>query len=477
MKKSFQIFFFFLFVFVHGSTLQAQIQRTYHWYFGGGAGIVFSSGQAVADTNGQVNTWDGCTTISDTDGSLLFYTDGSTVWNKNHLIMQNGTGLMGHWSSHQNSVIVPKPLNSRIYYIFTTDAQENNFQNGLRYSIVDMSLNNGLGAVISKNILLVAPTHEQLAATFHSNCEDIWVITHKRNEEKFYAFLVTANGVSSTPVITEIGNAVELLWGCFGFKISPNGKKIVSGNFWDWVNTGVLDTVELYNFNTSTGILSDRIALTADTGNLIFSFSPDNNKLYVSGGNYIYSLYQFDLTANNINSSKQIVTPLNPYIYTYDAQFSPTDNKIYLTRANTDSLAIIHNPNASGAAANFEDVAFSLNGKQCMSSFPNFISSYFDTDSTGCFFSSVQDNLLKISNISVYPNPVLNSKQITIKIKNKMINKINFFTITGKEVITKTAYMQNEITLDLQDIPSGIYILKLTTENKTETKKIVIQNE
>jgi len=231
------------------TTVHAQPQRTYHWYFGGGAGIDFSSGQAVADTNGQVNTWDGCATMSDENGNLLFYTDGSTVWNRNHQIMPNGTGLMGHWSSHQNSLIVPKPKDPRIYYIFTTDAWENNFQNGLRYSVVDMSLDNGLGAVTTKNILLVAQTHEQLAATYHANCKDIWVITHKRDEEKFYAYLVTENGVSTTPVITEIGNAAELPYGCSGFKISPNGEKIVSANYWDWYNSSISDTLELYHFN------------------------------------------------------------------------------------------------------------------------------------------------------------------------------------------------------------------------------------
>ena len=217
MKKTLQILFLSI---ICSSILHAQIQRTYHWYFGDHAGIDFSSGTAVADTNGQVNTWDGCSSISDETGNLLFYTDGSTVWNKNHAVMQNGTGLWGHWSSHQNSLIVPKPLSQFIYYIFTTDAWENNFVHGLCYSVVDMTLDGGFGAVTNKNILLVAPTNEQLQATYHKNCRDIWVITHKRNQEKFYAYLVTAQGISA-PVISTIGNATGLLWGCSGFKISP----------------------------------------------------------------------------------------------------------------------------------------------------------------------------------------------------------------------------------------------------------------
>ena len=49
------------------------------WYFGRNAGIDFSAGNPTALTNGQLNTFEGCSTISDKDGNLLFYSDGSTV--------------------------------------------------------------------------------------------------------------------------------------------------------------------------------------------------------------------------------------------------------------------------------------------------------------------------------------------------------------------------------------------------------------
>ena len=43
---------------------------------------------------------------------LLFYTDGMTVYNKNHVIMPNGNFLTGHSSSSQSGVIVKKPGSS-----------------------------------------------------------------------------------------------------------------------------------------------------------------------------------------------------------------------------------------------------------------------------------------------------------------------------------------------------------------------------
>jgi hypothetical protein len=63
------------------------------WYFGATAGLDFMGPPTIL-TNGMMNPWEGCASISDAAGNLLFYTDGLSVWNKTHVIMANGTGLM-----------------------------------------------------------------------------------------------------------------------------------------------------------------------------------------------------------------------------------------------------------------------------------------------------------------------------------------------------------------------------------------------
>jgi hypothetical protein len=74
--------------------------------------------------------------------------------------MANGYGLLGNRSSTQSAIIVPKPRNPYVYYIFTVDepnelnADETTSMtgtpnNGLNYSQVDMRLNNGLGDIVS----------------------------------------------------------------------------------------------------------------------------------------------------------------------------------------------------------------------------------------------------------------------------------------------------------------------------------------
>ena len=135
------------------------------WYFGQNAGLDFNSGSPVALTNGQLNTLEGCATISTSSGELIFYTDGVTVFNKNHTIMVNGTGLLGHSSSTQSATIVPKPGSSNMFYIFTTDNEHD--PDGFRYSIVDMSLDSGNGAItVDKNILVYTPTTESLGVEY-----------------------------------------------------------------------------------------------------------------------------------------------------------------------------------------------------------------------------------------------------------------------------------------------------------------------
>ena len=92
-----------------------------NWYFGQRAGITFNTTPPTALTDGMLDTLEGCTTISDATGNLLFYTDGSNIYTRNHTIMQNGTGLKGDFSSTTSALIVPQPNTPGIYIIFTVD--------------------------------------------------------------------------------------------------------------------------------------------------------------------------------------------------------------------------------------------------------------------------------------------------------------------------------------------------------------------
>src|SRR6187549_144232 len=95
-------------------------QQTNIWYFGDHAGIDFNGGSPVAVTNGSLDTYEGCASICNSTGALLFYTDGVTVYDASHNVMQYGNGLFGNSSSTQSALVIPFPGNPNNYYIFTT---------------------------------------------------------------------------------------------------------------------------------------------------------------------------------------------------------------------------------------------------------------------------------------------------------------------------------------------------------------------
>jgi len=345
------------------------------WYFGKYAGLDFNSGSPVALTNGQLNTDEGCATLSNAAGQLLFYTDGITVYNRNHQIMANGTGLMGHPSSTQSATIVPLPGSPTLYYIFTIDAVGG--ANGFRYSIVDLSLNGGLGAVTSnKNVLIYTPTCEKISIIKHANDVDFWVLTHGWGNNQFKAHLLTASGLNSTPITSSIGAVVNINIGggnAQGYmKIAPDGSKLAL------CHSTEMGIVELFNFNNFTGVITNHQQIFAEPGELYgVEFSPNSEVLYISNvflssGN---SLYQFDLNASNITNSK-VVLYHGTEIYPGALQLGP-DGKIYVAQHTRNKLGRIGNPDQVGFACGFQVDAVDLGGKLSKGGLPTFNQSFF----------------------------------------------------------------------------------------------------
>ncbi len=348
------------------------------WYFGSRAGLDFNSGVPVAITNGRMNTLEGCATISDANGDLLFYTDGSDIWNRNHEIMINGTGLNGDNSSTNSAIIIPKP-NSSIYYIFTVDSAGDS--DGLQYSEVDMDGDGGLGAVTSiKNILLYTPVTEKLTAVKGCNDDCIWVITHKFNSSEFLAYKITDAGINISPVISNTGTFVDSGEMTIGaIKASPKGDKLA-------VARNSLN-VELFDFDAETGNVSNPMILQNYGSNYGVEFSPNGDLLY-TGFVFGKGLFQFNLNAGNEDDIMTSRVEISNEMH-YGALQLAVDGKIYIATRNSNYLSVINSPNNLGHSCNYQTNAVYLSGKRSMLGLPPFIQSYFnvgvfDHDNT-CF--------------------------------------------------------------------------------------------
>lgn len=316
----------------------AQKEATF-WYFGKNAGLDFTTSQPQALSNATMDTPEGCATISDKDGNLLFYTNGVSVWNKQHQLMANGQGLFGHPSSTQAALIVPAPGSGTLYYIFTTDAQENNYANGCRYSLVDMSRNNGNGEVISKNTLLLGTSSERIAAVRQLNNRDVWVVLHDYASRQYKAYLLTAGGIAPAPVVSNDGIAVadsaSLPVGAL--KISPNGKKMAMSSH--------RNNVYIYDFDIRTGRVSNPIPLFAFNTKRSFygiEFSPASKFLYVSDK---FQLSQFYIPAGLGISNTN--TPVMGGSNMGMLQLAP-NGKIYTAHSQASLVSEIRYPDSLG---------------------------------------------------------------------------------------------------------------------------------
>ncbi|PKQ45181.1 T9SS type B sorting domain-containing protein [Confluentibacter flavum] len=378
------------------STLAFSQQEASNWYFGDHAGLKFHpDGSVTPLSDGKLKTNEGCASLSNSNGDLLFYTDGLTIWNKNHQVMPNGTGLMGHSSSTQSATIVPKPGSSNLFYVFTLDYEVH--PNGFRYSIVDINLDGGLGAVTSdKNVLIYTPSDEKLSIVKHKNGVDFWVVTHGWNSNTFYSYLLSSSGLSASPVPSNVGlfvgGSAENVWGYM--KISPDGSKLAICH--------ALQNFELLDFDNATGLVSNPLVLRTGDGMYGVEFSTNSAVLYLSVTNPSpYKVIQYDLTSSNIVGSA--FTTLIPSIFPCALQLGP-NGKIYIAEYGKLKLGVINNPNTIGAGCDLQMDAVDLAGRMCNMGLPPFVSSFFFNPeiqlTNSCSNQSTQFTLTATQNIT-----------------------------------------------------------------------------
>ncbi|MFK5880288.1 MAG: T9SS type B sorting domain-containing protein [Flavobacteriaceae bacterium] len=351
------------------------------WYFGANSGLDFSNCDPVPLTDGMLNNTEGCSSISNAYGELLFYSDGVTVWNKNHEVMTSN--LLGHRSSSQSALIIPHPGNYYQYLLFVTSTNgvfPDMSSPDFNYYTIDMTENNGLGGLLGGPTNLAgnrkAAWSEKIAAVKGNFVRTSWVVSYAKDE--FYAYRVTESGVSGVPVKSLAGDFTTTE--AIGYlKISPNGEKIAIAHYTTLYENGgpVSGEVFLYDFNDVTGRVTNGVSLIlSDAGTRPYGveFSADSRKLYITAhsGNIhpndintndviAGTLYQLDLTKSSI--IPRVIDTRGSNIKGA-LQLGP-DEKIYLAQSRKFSngspfLGVINNPEAVGDACDYENSGITL---------------------------------------------------------------------------------------------------------------------
>lgn len=480
MKKTYYIFilsfWFIAFNTIEAQTQQALLNRTKHWRFGHKAGLDFNMTTGVPTvfngSNGIVYEGNSC--ISDTLGNLLFYCTGDTVWNRNHQMMLNGAGMKSDKITILNSCIIPRPGNANQYYLFVNECVNNNCSGGKLYSsLIDMTLDGGNGGLVAseKNKVVMLQAYSGMAFTKHANGIDYWLAyaeyKNPPNQTQNTFIKITASGADTINRVNSIYDG-----GVFS-RFSPNG-------------TIFATEYKVYQFNNNNGSLTNEINLPTDSiGDFLpfsMEFSPNSNMLYYgliyTGAFYPNLFQQFDLSVYTQTAITNSIYnfydsyPNTSYRGLGHLQLAP-NGKIYVARTGgfIDTLHVIHNPNAIGAACNFEYNAVGLNNRACNFSLPIYPDYYFNnipllTSVNEIDFSSDKNNV-------VFPNPCDDWLTINHKITDNytytLINQLGSVvnTFTGNQLQSK---------LNVSHLANGIYYLNIKSINNSVTKKIIINH-
>jgi gliding motility-associated-like protein len=352
-----------------------------NWIFGDWAGLNFTSGDPVPIFHDPNSGGFFGTVMSDSTGNLLFYSDGETVWNRNDNIMINGSGLLpGHNGAIQNTITFPKPGSKTQYYLFSVTHQY--WPEGLYYSVIDMTLDGGLGGVTSeKNIKLeaAAKAASQVFALKNDIGDGYWVISRLYDDDRYVCFKVDETGVHPDPVYSSPGLYREPSSADGRLRVSPD-KKYLIASYLDNDRTIPLNGLEVCTFNKSTGfidfqyIISRPDSLGGYCGPWDWEFSPDSKFLYVTYNIIISSWSGWALCQYNMHFIEDSAAFYNSLIKVRDIsghslQLS-NDGRIY-TSCLADTckptlskfISVINKPWEQGVACDFDTCSIYLGGR------------------------------------------------------------------------------------------------------------------
>jgi len=455
----------------------------------GGINMDFKTGQPVISyVSREMEFKRAVSTICDSSGNLLFVTNGVYIADATGDTMMNGSGLnpsvYTSWYPDglpppQMNMIIPDPGNPDLYYLFHTTIDDPFgalLTQYLYYSIVDMSQNSGLGAIVMKNQILLNDSlcKGNLTACRHANGRDWWLISHKAYSTSYYKFLITPYGIQG-PLIQAIGILRENDLGQATF--SPDGSHFACYN----LRNQHPAHLEFYEFDRCTGLLSNpvHIAMVDSATGVGVAFSPNSQFLYVSSTKYVY---QFDVTAPNIPATQTTVavwdgfySPNPPFATLFNIQQLAPDGKIYIGTGNsTFHLHVINQPDSVGLACDLVQHGIPLPAYN-YNSLPNH-PNYF----LGALVGSPCDTLTSLASesfiskqLNVFPNP--NDGLFTLGFNaQKDVGVLEIFDSMGRMVYEdKVAQWSQYKKVDITALPMGIYLCRIAWGESVAGVKIL----
>ncbi len=302
-------------------------------------------------------------------------------------------------------------------------------------------------------------------AVKHGNGKDWWIICRKFKSNKYYSVLVNNGGVQ-TPVIQQIGIP-------YTHPYSYNG---VCNNSIDGTKYAFVDgssstpyvpfQVDIMDFDRCNGLFGNyQQILISNLTDTFFCksvcFSPNMRFLYAN--DLSTNLWQFDLTATNIEGSRILVGKSDSNLI-FHMQIA-VDNKIYISPYSGASyLGVINYPNSLGTACDFKPYQFYCHGggnyaDGDLRNTPNFALGAIAPCGVG-----IEEVALGNDAFKIYPNPAIN--ELIISNDQLRIKEIEVRNVVGQIVFNQLINnsINQQIRLDVSSLSGEIYFIKAADE-------------
>ena len=423
--------------------------------------------------------------ICDAEGNLLFYTNGCHVADANHEIMPNGSGINEgefievyrqdtciNYPGLQDVIILKDPAYESGYYLIHKRIKDKpNFPRELNFSFIDMSLNNGLGDIATKNQIIADSVdfmYNYLTAIRHSNGSNWWLLQPSQ-DESIYVYLINEFGIELESIKNLDINFVNNSSGSGTAKFSPDGTKYAMFNPYD--------NLVLFEFDRDSGDLNLMNTLEIlNTPDDIPRFSslewsPDSRFLYIAS---VDVLYQVDTWEDNLEDGLVLIDTWNgvqdPFSTTFLLMASAPDCKIYMcSGSSTNTYHVISKPNEKGTACDFVQQGIRLPFVSATATMPNFPRFRVDEEDKcdPTITSIFGDQVYYRRDMTVYPNPVRDV--LTVEIPEGKKGRIVVFDMQGQLVWNGDGHgYQDEVRVDLSGLVVGTYSVEFLPEENKE---------
>ncbi|HEX5001990.1 MAG TPA: T9SS type A sorting domain-containing protein [Bacteroidia bacterium] len=430
-------------------------------------------------------------TISDEQGNFLMSSNGVWIANANNDTMMNGSGLNpGYFvNSFPNglvvdygNIILPFPGDTSKYILFhQTESTSGIPSNELFYSIIDITMDNGLGGVINKNIIAYSDSISWgISACRHANGRDWWVFTNRDSSDVIIKLLVTSYGVSSVAQQSlnylpwAGGNSTQL-------SFSPNGAKLITTTYDNPSSKN--SYLVISDFDRCTGSFSNTQTIQLTSGSYLWglAFSPSGEFIYACSSGYLFQINSTTLTVDTVATYDGFISGFPPNCCATDfwSMYLAADGKIYITSGSSvQHHHVINYPDSAGVACDVQQHAIPLNvwSLRAVPNHPNYYLGAADgtvCDSLG--LNPVNDPQVLDNTFKIKPNPNNGKFEILYILPQGESGILEVYNLEGKRVYRQTLPPWSTLqTPDLSHVENGVYQAVITSGGSRASRKVVI---